>query len=69
MESGDIQTFYIKRNSNGAFVKNFELDWLRFMGFTDKELATEEIEIKLIAKAEVSENKKYPYLGIGRKRE
>jgi hypothetical protein len=64
MRTGDIITFRAKRNASGSFQKILEKDWLLHVGFTEKELEADEIE--LVAKFEVSEHKHLPFIGIGR---
>jgi len=64
MENGDVQTITIRRNSTGAYVKAIEVDWLRYLGFSDKEIDAG--ELKLVVKADVSDRKKLKFIGIGR---
>lgn len=64
METGDKQTITIKRNSTGAYVKSIEVDWLRYMGFTDKEIDSGELVV--VVKADISDRKKLKFIGIGR---
>jgi hypothetical protein len=64
MREGDIQTIKITKNSQGAFIKVIEYEWLRYVGFTEKELEQDSLE--LVMKAEVSEHKKIPYVGMGK---
>ena len=64
MESGDIRTIRIPKNSAGAFIKTVEYEWLRYMGFSEKELEGD--EIVLVVKADVSDRKKIKFIGIGR---
>jgi len=65
MHEGDTQTISLRKNTpNTSYIKVFEHDWLRYMGFTDKEL--EQDELLLVVKAEVSPTKKLKYLGFGK---
>jgi hypothetical protein len=64
METGDIRTVVVKKTDAGAFVKAIEYEWLRYMGFSEKEIAAD--EITLIFKADISDRKKLKFIGIGR---
>jgi len=64
MEIGDKQTITIKRNATGAYVKAIEVDWLRYMGFSDAEINSGELVV--VVKADVSDRKKLKFIGIGR---
>lgn len=64
MDYGDIQTFEITKKDNGAYMKSFEVEWLKYLGFTDKEI--ESGKIKLVIKADISTRKGLKFIGIGR---
>lgn len=66
METGDVRTIKIPKNSTGAFMKAIELEWLRYLGFSDKEIDGKEAEIVLVIKADISDRKKLKFIGIGR---
>lgn len=63
MHVGDITT-KIARKPNNSFMVILEKDWLEYLGFTEKELEGSEIEI--VFKAELSEHKKFKYIGFGK---
>lgn len=64
METGDIRTIRVKKMESGAFMKAIEYEWLRYIGFSEKELAEDEITI--VIKADVSDRKKIKFIGIGK---
>ena len=64
MENGDVRTITIKKTDAGAFVKAIEYEWLRYMGFSEKEIAADEITV--IVKADISDRKKLRFIGIGK---
>ena len=65
MQEGDIQTITLKKNKEkGSFLKTFEMDWLVYAGYTEKEL--EQDEISIVLKADRSEHKKIKFLGFGK---
>lgn len=64
MQNGDIRTIIVKRTEAGAYMKSIETDWLRYLGFSEKEIDAG--EIKLVVKADVSDRKKLKFIGIGR---
>jgi hypothetical protein len=63
MHVGDITTKVAKK-PNSSFMIILEKDWLQYLGFTDKELDGDEIEI--VFKAEISDHKKFAYIGFGK---
>lgn len=63
MHVGDVTTKAAKKPNN-SFMIILEKDWLEYIGFTEKELAGNEIEI--VFKAEISEHKKFPFIGFGK---
>lgn len=67
MERNDIQTVTLKRAPNGVYNKAIESDWLKYLGFTEKELDSG--EIKIVIKADFAEHKKVPFVGIGKARD
>lgn len=65
MDRNDIQTVTITRKGeNNVYVKAIEVEWLRYLGFTEKEIDSG--EIKLVVKADFAEHKKVPFIGIGK---
>lgn len=64
MQIGDVKTITIKRSPSGSFLKILEKEWLDYLGYSQKEIEGDEIEV--VFKAEVSEKKKIPYLGFGK---
>ena len=63
MHVEDVTTKPVKKNGS-SFIVILEKDWLQYIGFTEKELDGNEIEI--VFKAEISEHKKFPYIGFGK---
>jgi hypothetical protein len=65
MERNDISTITVTRKGeNNVYVKAIEIEWLRYLGFSEKEIDSG--VIKLIVKADFAENKKVPFIGIGK---
>ena len=64
MNVNDVQTKTIKSVTSGSFAPVLERDWLEYLGYTKEELASG--EIKVVFKAEISEHKKFHYIGIGK---
>ena len=64
MHVGDIATVKIKLQSNGVYVKAIEKEWLVYLGFSEKEIDSGEVE--LVFKAELSDHKKFKYIGFGK---
>jgi hypothetical protein len=64
MNVGDIATVKLKLQSNGVYVKAIEKEWLKYLGFSDEEIEGGEIE--LVFKAEISDHKKFNYIGFGK---
>lgn len=63
MHVGDVTTKAAKKPNN-SFMIILEKDWLEYIGFTEKELSGNEIEI--VFKAEISEHKHFPFIGFGK---
>ena len=65
MERNDIQTITLTRKGkSGVYVKAIEVEWLRYLGFTDDEIESD--QIKLVIKADFAERRKVPFIGIGK---
>lgn len=64
MNVNDITTKKVRSQTSGSFSPIFERDWLEYLGYTKDELASGEIE--MVFKAEVSDHKKFRYIGVGR---
>lgn len=60
----DVQTKTVKAQSSGSYSPVLERDWLEFLGYTKEELDSG--EIIFVVKAEISEHKKFHYIGIGK---
>lgn len=66
MQKNDVTTIKLTRSSTrGSYLKAIEEDWLRYLGFSDKEIDSNEIE--LVFKADYSDKHKHPFIGIGRR--
>ncbi len=65
MERNDIQTITLTRKGkSGVYIKAIEVEWLRYLGFTDDEIDSD--QIKLVIKADFAERRKVPFIGIGK---
>jgi len=65
MECGDITTITLNKQKGGSsFLLVYKREWLEYNGYTEKELAEDEIQV--VAKADISERKKFRFLGFGK---
>lgn len=65
MYSGDITTKKTYKSGDSC-VFIIEKDWLRYLGFSEKEI--EKGDVELVFKAEQSEKHKQPFIGFGKRR-
>lgn len=66
MQRNDISTIKLVRASDrGSYLKAIEEDWLRYLGFSEKEINSGSIE--LVVKADYSKKHDGPFIGIGKK--
>jgi hypothetical protein len=64
MQIGDVKTITIKRSPSGSFLKILEKEWLEYLGYSQKEIDGDEIAV--VFKAEISDRRKIPFIGLGR---
>ena len=60
----DVQTKTVKAVTSGSYAPVLERDWLEYLGYTEAELKSGEIQ--LVFKAEISDHKKFRFIGIGK---
>jgi hypothetical protein len=58
MQIGDVMTLKIKKDGT-AYSKVLEIEWLKLLGYTDKEITSEEIEIRVMASHSKKHNQDY----------
>lgn len=66
MDRKDIQTIVITKRADGAYIKAIEQDWLKYLGFTEKEFSGD--EIILVVQADYSKRYGQPFIGIAKKK-
>lgn len=49
MQKGNIETKTIKKAANNTFLKAFEADWLRYLGFSEAEIRGNEVSVNVEA--------------------
>lgn len=64
MERNDVSTITVSKKGEQVYMKAIEVEWLRYLGFSEKEIDSG--SIKLIVKADYAENRKVPFIGIGK---